>query len=340
MESLQKPRLLYFNGPWNHLGERLVTSCVMPFRRLLDQDFEVISVEGDCNLSDEVEKHRPDAILFHPGTGSNKQKEVTIARADSYREIPRMGYMDQDLINPAYIPPMNRWGVDQIFTRNRASVLPPAFSKDSFHLPSWIDASIYRDYGESKTYPIVLAGAGWLLTDPSVPWRHAIFAQLVMRFPIFHVPAAQNRKSPDVFVGADYARLLNRSLCAPRCGSVNQFLTSELLEIPASRCCLITQESEELKAAGFIDTVNCIFADEKSVVQKLQMLLDEPARLQAITDAGYELVHRRHTKNQRRMLIEWFRLWRSRVPGQQIIQANPLDSLQLTSSVASVPAES
>jgi spore maturation protein CgeB len=112
-----------------------------------------------------------------------------------------------------------------------------------------------------------------------------------------------------------------------------------VLEIPASRCCLITHESEELRAAGFIDTVNCIFADEKTVVQKMQVLLDDPARLLAITDAGYELIHRHHTKRHRRMFIEWFTLWTSRQPGQRIVQTNALDPLRLISGDVSVRVE-
>ena len=332
MASESKPRLLYFNGPWDYLSERLIASYIVPFRRLLDQDFEVISIEGDCDLSDEVEKYRPDAILFHTGTESNNEREVTITRADSYREIPRMGYMYRDPISPSRIAPMNRmakWGVDQIFTCNRQSDSPIPFFKDSLYVPWWVDDTVFRDYGEAKTYPITLAGAGWLSAQFFYTWRKPIFAQLVLRFPIFHVPVFENHKSRDAFVGVNYARLLNQSLCAAGCGSVNRYLTLKLLEIPASRCCLITEETEVLKAIGFVDGVNCIFADEKNVLQKVQAIFDDPTRLQKITDAGFELVHRCHTQRQRRMFIEWFRLWKSRQPAQKIVQVHPLEPLQI-----------
>jgi hypothetical protein len=340
MDSDSKPRLLYFNGPWDYLGERLIASYVVPFRRLLDQDFQVVSVEGDCDLRDEVEKHRPDAILFHTGTESNREREVTITRTDAYREIPRMGYMYRDPISPSRIAPMNRmtrWGVDQVFTCNRRSDSPIPFFADSIYVPWWIDDTVFRDYGEAKTYPITLAGAGWLSAHFFYTWRQPIFAQLVLRFPIFHVPVFQNHKSQDAFVGTHYARLLNQSLFAAGCGSANRYLTLKLLEIPASRCCLITEETEVLKAMGFVDGANCVFADEKNVVQKVQALLDDPARLQAITDAGFEMVHRCHTQRQRKVFIEWFRLWKSREAGQRVVQTNPLEPLQIVSENDAVP---
>jgi hypothetical protein len=348
MESDQKPRLLYFNGPWDYLGKRLYTSYILPFRRLLEQDFEVISVEGDCDLSDEVEKHRPEAILFHTGTESNNERDVSITRTECYREIPRMGYMYRDPISPSRIGPINRllrWGVDQVFTCNRPSDSPIPFFENSFYVPWWVDDAIFRDYGEKKSYPITLAGAGWLSEQSFYTWRFPVFAQLVLKFPLFHVPVFQNHKIEDAFVGVKYARLLNQSLCAGGCGSVNRFLTLKLLEIPASRCCLITQEIDVLKAIGFVDNVNCVFVDEKSAGEKVQALLDDPVRLQEITDAGYELVHRRHTQRNRRIFIEWFRLWKTRGLEQRIVQTDPLGPLQLVSvkepaTLSNFPTES
>jgi hypothetical protein len=139
----------------------------------------------------------------------------------------------------------------------------------------------------------------------------------------------ENHRSGNAFIGEKYARLLNQSLFSAGCGSVNRFLTLKPLEIPACRCCLIAEETEVFKAIGFQDGVNCIFADETTVVAKVQALLDDPERLKAVTDAGHDLVHQRHTIRHRRMFIEWYRLWKARLPGQRIAQINPLKPLEL-----------
>jgi hypothetical protein len=108
---------------------------------------------------------------------------------------------------------------------------------------------------------------------------------------------------------------------------VSRYITLKLLEIPAARCCLITEETEAMKATGFVDGVNCLFVDADNVVEKVQTLLDDPVRLQTITDAGHQLVHQQHTQRNRRMFAEWFQLWKER-PGHRIVQVNPFQPLQ------------
>lgn len=327
-----RPKLLYFNGPWDYLGDRMIAAYMEPFQRLLEQDFEVISVQGDCNLRREVEAHRPDMILFHTGTESDHEKEIKITETDAYPEIPRVGYIYRDPISSSRIAAVNRllrWGVDQTFTCFRPSDAPSEFFKNTIYVPWWIEENLYRDYGEEKIYPISLTGAGWLSGRFFYTWRFPIFSQLVSRFPVFHVPVLENHRSGNAFIGEKYARLLNQSLFSAGCGSVNRFLTLKPLEIPACRCCLIAEETEVFKAIGFRDGVNCIFADETTVVAKVQALLDDPERLRAVTDAGYDLVHQRHTVRNRRMFIEWYQLWKAKLPGQRIAQIDPLKPLEL-----------
>ncbi|MEO6004648.1 MAG: glycosyltransferase [Opitutus sp.] len=327
-----RPRLLYFNGPWDYLGDRMIAAYMDPFRRLLEQDFEVISVQGDRNLRKEVEEHRPDMILFHTGTESDKEREIRIIETNAYPEIPRIGYMYRDPISSSRIAAVNRllrWGVHQTFTCFRPSDAPSRFFENTIYVPWWIEEDLYKDYGLTKDYPISLTGAGWLSGRFFYTWRFPIFSQLISRFPVFHVPVLENHQSGNAYIGERYARLLNQSMFSAGCGSVNRFLTLKPLEIPACRCCLIAEETEVFKAIGFKDGVNCVFADESNVGSKVQALLDNPDRLQQITDAGYELVHQQHTTRSRRMFIEWYHLWKAKGPGQRIVQINPLQPLQL-----------
>jgi hypothetical protein len=328
------PRLLYFNGPWDYLGDRMRRSYIDPFQALLEQDFQVISVEGDRDFRAEVAMHRPDVVLFHTGCEAPREPEVRIRNTDAFPEIPRMGYIYRDPFSPSRMMAMNRlrsWGVDQTFTCFRPTDAPIPFFEDTFYVPWWIDDSLFRDYGEKKSLSITLTGAGWL-NKCVYTWRNEIFCGLVTRFPIFHAPSLGNRQTNHDYVGERYARLLNRSHFSAGCGTLSRYLTLKLLEIPASRCCLICEEIEVLKEIGFVDGVNCVFATGKNVGEKVQKLLDDPDKLSQITDAGWRLVHERHTQRNRRMFGEWFQLWKRRAAGERIVQTHPLQSLQLIST--------
>ena len=329
-----RPRLLFFNGPFDYLGERLIISYIEPFRRLLDQDFDVISVEGDCDFAVEVKRHAPDLVLFHGGVESPKEREVVIRNTDKFPEVPRLGWMFRDPFSPSRRNSMNRfsaWGVNQVVTDFRASDCPIPFFKDSLYLPWWIEDEVFHDYGERKTLPITLTGSGWLIRQ-FYAWRLPIFLKLAEKLPFYHVPAFETHQKNDAYVGEPYARLLNRSHFAAGCGTVSRFLTLKLLEIPAVRSCLITEETEVLKAMGFADGVNCVFATADNVVPKVQALMEDQPRLQAITDAGHALVHGAHTRRHRRLFAEWLQLWKSRKPGERVVQPHPFEPLRLAAA--------
>ncbi len=339
MTTSTRPRLLYFNGPWDYISDRLRQSYVEPFRRLIEQDFEVISIEGNCDFRREVEKHRPDVALFHTGIECANEPEVTITNTDAFPELPRMGYVARDPFSSSRLAALNRlraWRVNQAFLWARASDSPTPLLANAIYVPWWIDDAIFRDYQEPKTIPLTFTGSGWLRKQ-FYTWRQPVFLQLVQKLPVYHVPAFQSHQKDETYVGESYVRLLNRSLISGGCGSVCRYLTLKLIEIPAARCCLITEETELLKALGFVDGVNCVFVTEENAVAKVQALLDDPARLQAITDAGFELVHRRHTQRNRRMFAEWFQLWKQRQPGQRIAQCDPAGPLQLVDAAAAIP---
>lgn len=334
------PRLLFFNGPWGYVGDRIRASYIDPFRRLLEQDFEVISVEGDCDFRREVEMHRPDLVLFHTGCEAPHEPTITITNTDAFPDLPRLGWMFRDPFSPSRAATMNRlraWGVHQVVTDFRPSDAPSPWFKDTFYLPWWVDDAVFRDYGEEKSLWVALTGTGWF-TRCIYTWRPEICRQLLPRVPIFHVPGGGNRRTDHDFTGENYARLLNRSRFAAGCGTVARYVTLKLLEIPASRCCLVTEETEATKALGFRDGVNCIFADAQNVVEKVMALANDEPRLRAVTDAGFALVHQRHTQRNRRVFAEWFGLWKTKKPGERIVQAHPLEPLQIVQPGEPAPA--
>jgi hypothetical protein len=73
--------------------------------------------------------------------------------------------------------------------------------------------------------------------------------------------------------------------------------------------------------------VNCVYADADDVLDKVDHLFSNPDRLQEITDAGFRLVHARHTAAQRRQVRDWYDLWSETGSADGIVQEHPLAAL-------------
>ncbi len=334
--------MLFFNGPWDFLSEKLCKAHLEPLTRLLQQDFEVISVQGDCDFAAEVDKHRPDIALFCPSFECPNEPSRTIINTGSHPELPRLGYMWRDSFTSTRLRILcdfDRWGVQQIFAPFRKSEVG-GMMPNIMYLPYWYDPHQFRDRGLEKEIPVFLFGAGWLGGNVLYPWRGKVGTSLLPKVPCLHAPSLGNtREHKERMVGEECARMLNRSFFSPACGTIGHLLTCKMIEIPASRCCLITQDIKMTRAVGFQDGVNCVMTDGDNVVQRVNELLDDPERLRAITDAGHRLVTERHGAAQRRMFREWYDLWKLRKPSQRIVQDDPFKPLRLAEADEPEPAD-
>ena len=72
---------------------------------------------------------------------------------------------------------------------------------------------------------------------------------------------------------------------------------------------------------------NCVFADEHNILDKLAHLFSHPEELQAITDAGYKMVHARHASRNRDQMLQWLKLHEKLRPGERIVQRDPFAPL-------------
>jgi len=154
---------------------------------------------------------------------------------------------------------------------------------------------------------------------------------LARHFPCLSCPHpgyTSRQAKPHVIEGQRYARTINSSFFVPACGTVANEIIRKHFEVPGSRACLITESSAAIQAAGFVDMKNCVIADENDVVDKVAYLLANPEELEAITQAGYDLVHSRHTIRQRDQLLQWFRLHQQLKDGERIIQPSPFEALR------------
>jgi hypothetical protein len=231
---------------------------------------------------------------------------------------------------------MQHWGIETFFAISTTAAEHARQIADSlFVWPNFIDAELFRDYGESKLIPVLLTGA----TGPQYPWRRRIYKLISDYYPSLLCPhRGYLARSPAVQVmyGERYARTINASFVAPACGTIAKEVVRKHFEIPGCKACMITEKSPGLQAAGFVDMKNCVFADEHDVLDKVAYLFEHPEELQAITDAGYQLVHSRHTLKHRDQILQWFTLSKTLTATQRIVQASPFAPLAIVEASSGI----
>jgi len=298
---------------------------------LLHEHFDVVSVVGNCDFKEQVEGHEPDMILFHSGIEDVKETGAVITNTNCYHEIPRAGYISQDSWTPSRLKSIHKLlavGVTDVFGILRQDDYPKNWEMPLFCIPFFLDTTVYRDYGEEKVIPVSLTGAGWWKPQNLYPWRHKVGKVLFENYACFHSPSVSN-SSNQLITGEKYARMLNRSFFSAGCGTVCKAQTLKLIELAGSKTCFVTEDTQVARNFGYEDMVNCVFADETSVVDKMNHLFENPEKLASVTDAGYRMVHENHIPEKRTQLIEWLELKRRMEPGERIIQPDAFGPLQL-----------
>lgn len=304
--------------------------------RCLSQFFEVIELPPDCDYDEVCDRYQPDLVLFESGADSSTGG-ARMRNTSAHPEIPKLGllYADAvDAVRATFISNMAEWGVETFFTHSVAmGEYTPEIADRLYVWPNFIDPTIFRDYGQGKTVPILFTGS----QIGFYPWRNAVSRVLSAQYPTMicpHVGWHARAGAHRMMFGEKYARLLSASTFVPTCGSVTRDLVRKHLEIPAAGACLVTERSAALESVGFRDLENCVFATPEDVVDKLDMLLEDEERLGRIIRAGHDLVHSRHTMAQRSQIREWFDLNRQLKAGETIIQDGPAGSLRIAASSA------
>ncbi|GAB1542303.1 hypothetical protein NUACC21_49770 [Scytonema sp. NUACC21] len=328
MENLTKPKLVFFQ--WKHgdtakfvqLHMQLHVKCLANF-------FEVTVINQDCDYQEICDRYQPDITLFESGVKHINSERIQIKNTSAYPEIPKVGFHNGDSwcdCRAGFLSDMEHWGIETFFS---LCVTTPEHTPDiADHLfvwPNFIDPDMCRDYKESKVIPVLFTGHMYDL----YPWRQKIHKIISQHYPSLSCPhyGYGNRPTSRMMYGERYARTINASWFVPTCGTVVKEVVRKHFEIPASKSCLVTEKSPALEAAGFIDMQNCVFVDEHDVLDKLDYLFQNPDEYEKIINAGYELVHSRHTLKQRNQIFQWFNLSKKIQPNQKIVQINPFQPL-------------
>ena len=325
-----KPKLVFFQYKYDeHLPEFLLMHK-RAHVKCLSEFFDLTLIDEDCDYQQICGKYEPDLALFESGVNHDTCQRLEIKNIRRCPEIPKLGFHNADGFCNAragFLSDMDHWGIETFFALSiTAAEHTPEIANNLFVWPNFVDPEIYRDYCGWKSIPILFTGNTKIL----YPWRKKIMKLVSEYYPSLispHPGYSPGSSITQVMVGEHYARTINASWIVPACGTIAKEVVRKHFEIPACRACLVTEESPGLKAAGFVDMKNCVFADEHNILDKLAHLFKNQDELKAIIDAGYMMVHSHHTIKQREQILQWFTLYKELEPNQKIIQPNPFGAL-------------
>ena len=330
MENIDKPKLLFFQPRQSQNLPDFTLLHRQQHIKCLSESFEVILIHENCDYQQICDKYQPDLTLFENSGNISDCHRLTITNTHTHPQIPKLGLLNADAwcnSRAVFLSEMEHWGIETFFSISiTAAEHTPEIAKNLFVWPNFIDAEIYKDYNESKIVPVLFTGANY----PLYPWRQKIVKCVSQYYPSLicpHLGYDAKRSTGRMIYGEQYARTINASWFVPTCGTIAKEVVRKHFEIPASKACLITEQSPALEAAGFVDMQNCVFADEHNVLDKLDYLFQNQHELKSIINAGYQLVHSRHTLKQRDQIFQWFNLHKNLKSHQTVIQTSPFEPL-------------
>ena len=340
MEKIDtKPKLVFFQYKYDRNLPEFLLMHKRDHVTCLAEFFDVTVINEDCDYERICDKYKPDLTLFEGGVNHRTCRRPEITNSDACPEIPKIGLHNADAwcdARAGFLSDMEHLGIETFFAiSTTAAEHLPEVAESLYIWPNFIDSAIYRDYGEAKIVPVLLTGNRRSL----YPWRQRVYNLIEEYYPSLVCPHRGYGVRPPVgqiMYGEGYARAINASWFVPTCGTVAKEVVRKHFEIPGCRACLVTEKSAGLEAAGFQDMNNCVFADEDDVLDKLNYLFQNPEELQRITDAGYQLVHSRHTLGQRSQIFQWFNLYKDLNADQKIVQTNPFEPLCVVGKLSGI----
>ncbi|MCC3282356.1 MULTISPECIES: glycosyltransferase [Arthrobacter] len=321
-----RPRLLFFR--WAKPGlPAFLKGHLDEHVQILQHFFEVKVIDRDCDYAAECDSFQPALSIFESGVYAG---ERNIRNTGSRPDIPKLGFLHSDaydLARAVFLSDMDRWGVEEFFTTSVAMAeYTPEIADRLFVWPNAVDPAIFRRYPVEKNIPVLFTGS----QERHYPWRNAVGRVLSRSFATMTMPHyGWGKGGGRTVYGEQYARLLSASVFVPACGSMSRDLVRKHLEIPAAGACLVAEDTPALAAFGFMDMENCVLGEAAGIPDKLDALLADPERLEAVVAAGHDLVHSRHTQAHRSQIREWLDLQEKRGPGEHIVQAGPAGNLFL-----------
>jgi Glycosyl transferases group 1 len=329
MSDFTKPKLVFFQFKPSENLSKFVLLHRQQHVKCLSEFFDVTVISQDCDYQQVCDQHQPDLTLFESGVNYLDIQRIDIKNTHVHPEIPKLGLHNGDSwceARSGFLSDMKNWGIETFFSIcTTTAEHTPEIADNLFVWPNCVDPETYRDYGLPKVVPVFFTG----FIHQLYPWRQKVHKVISQYYPSLTCPHSGYSADLEwrMIYGEKYSRTINASWFVPTCGTAEKEILRKHFEIPASKSCLITEKTAALEAAGFVDMENCVFADENDVLEKLDYLFQNLDELEKITEAGYKLVHSRHTLKQRDQIFQWFNLYKHLQADQKIIQPGPFEPL-------------
>ncbi|MEO6902842.1 MAG: glycosyltransferase [Bacteroidia bacterium] len=326
---MRKPKLILIRSDISHHSLMLQNFVFLNKEKALSLFFDVEIITEDIKYEDLIAKHEPQIIAYFYNPRLTKM--VHVFNIERYSDIPKIGILGVDEISPdrfCVIDYYEKLGMEAYFTTGSSYThYCPAFAHKIFYWPWFILEDETHDFKLKKEYDFFLSSHIF----QTYPWRQSIFPLLKENFTYNAV-----HTGADPVSGKTFYKLINKGYFAATCGGFCDALVMKHFEIPGSASCLITEDTEIARQAGFIDMVNCVFVNEKNAVEKISYLKHNPTILQDITMQGYNLVHQNHTVKNRTEVIDWYNLNKSKKNNEKIVQPQPFKPLMLVNEKSAV----
>jgi hypothetical protein len=177
------------------------------------------------------------------------------------------------------------------------------WEKPVFFLPHCIDPTLFKNWKLPKKVDLLTVGT---LGHKATMHMRKLWADEAHRSRWKHKIAPAGKKGR-TYKAHKFSQIINQAHITSTSNTRWQVL-AKCFEIPASRSMMMCNESRDMEKMGFVDGETFVqFPNDKMEIRRLiNHYMENPKERELITDNAYELVHERHTIQQRAK--EWFEI--------------------------------
>lgn len=159
-----------------------------------------------------------------------------------------------------------------------------------FIIPHHIDNTLFRDYGMTKKYDILIYGT----ISKSYPLRMRLKKLLVTK-KIFNVRVINKKEN---IRDIELSKIINQSWITIATKSSFDYLVMKYFEISASKSVIagdMPEQGKQIWGDEYINLDNTM--DNKQIINKLKKILDKKQLLNRISENMYKKIHRSYSYN-------------------------------------------
>src|ERR1700757_1414209 len=150
-----RPKLLFFQYRYDQTLPSFILGHMREHVACLEQFFEVILVNDDCDYEEVCEKYQPDLTLVEGSFTVSQARRPRVTNPRANPRIPKVGFLHSDAFSQGragFLSDMECWGIDTYFAISvTAAEHTPAIADRLFVWPNFVDPAIFHDYQQWKS---------------------------------------------------------------------------------------------------------------------------------------------------------------------------------------------